>query len=79
VIAKNPKATAAQQYRVITLARLGKKQDAKSELEKFQKGDAPESAKLYLAAIAAAELGDGADKAFEAMEAAMGKQPLTIR
>ncbi len=75
VIAKYPKATAVQQYRVITLARLDKKQDAKSELEKFQKGDAPEHSKLYLAAVVAAELGEGADKAFEAMERAIGKQP----
>ena len=75
VIAKNPKVTAVQRYRVIALARLDKKQDAKSELEKFQKGDAPEHSKLYLAAVVAAELGEGADKAFEAMEAAIGKQP----
>ena len=66
VIGKNPEAVSAKQYRVIALARLGKKQDAKSELEKFQKGDAPEHSKLYLAAVVAAELGEGADKAFEA-------------
>ncbi len=75
VISKNPGAVFAKQYRIIALARLGKKQDAKSELEKFQKGDAPEHSKLYLAAIVAAELGEGADKAFEALEAAIGKQP----
>ena len=75
VIGKNPKAVPARQYRVIALARLGKKQDAKSELEKFQKGDAPESAKLYLATVVEAELGEGADKAFETLEAAIGKQP----
>ena len=75
VIGKNPEAVSAKQYRVIALARLGKKQDALSELEKFQKGDAPESSKLYLAAVVAAELGEGADKAFETLEAAIRKQP----
>ena len=75
VIGKNPEAVSAKQYRVIALARLRKKQDARSELEKFQKGDAPEYSKLYLAAVLAAELGEGADKAFETLEAAIGKQP----
>ena len=64
-----------KQYRVIALARLGKKQDAQSELAKFQKADGPESSKLYLAAVVAAELGEGADKAFESLEAAVQKQP----
>ena len=75
VIGKNPDAVSAKKYKAITLARLGKKQDAKSELEKFQKGDAPEHSKLYLAAVVAAELGEGADKAIEALEAAIRKQP----
>ena len=79
VIGKNPEAVSAKQYRVIALARLGKKQDAQSELEKFQKGDAPEHSKLYLAAVVAAELGEGADKAFEALEAAIQKQPNRCR
>ena len=42
VIGKNPEAVSAKQYRVIALARLGKKQDALTELAKFQKEDAPE-------------------------------------
>ena len=71
VIGKNPESVPANQYRVVALARLGKKQDAKSELEKFQKGNAPEHSKLYLAAVLAAELGEGEDKAFEALEAAI--------
>ena len=75
VIGKNPESISAKQYRVIALARLGKKQDALTELAKFQKGDAPESSKLYLAAVVAAELGEGADKAFETLEAAIKKQP----
>ncbi len=75
VIEKNPEAISAKQYRIIALARLGKKQDAQSELAKFQKEEAPESSKLYLAAVVAAELGEGADKALESLEAAIKKQP----
>ena len=75
VIGKNPEAVLANQYRIIALARLGTKQDAKSELEKFQEGDAPEHSKLYLVAVVAAELGEAADKALETLEAAIKKQP----
>jgi formylglycine-generating enzyme required for sulfatase activity/tetratricopeptide (TPR) repeat protein len=75
VIGKNPEAVSAKQYRVIALARLGKKQDAQSELGKLQKEEINESSKLYLAAVVAAELGEGTDKAFESLEAAIKKQP----
>ena len=75
VIGKNPEADSAKQYKVIALARLGKKQDARTELAKFQKEVTAESSKLYLAAAVAAELGEGADKAFETLEAAIQKQP----
>src|SRR5262249_32378454 len=75
VIGKNPESIPAKRYRVIALARLGQKQDALTELAKFQKEDAPESSKLYLASVVAAELGEGVDKALEALEAALKKQP----
>ncbi len=75
VIGKNPDSAPAKQYRVITLARLSKKQDALTELSKFQKEDTAESAKHYLAAVVAAELGEGTDKAFETLEAAIKKKP----
>ena len=75
VIGKNPDSVPAKVYKVITLARLSKPQDAKSELDKFQKGDAPENAKLCLAAVLAAELGEGTDKALETLETASKKQP----
>jgi serine/threonine protein kinase/formylglycine-generating enzyme required for sulfatase activity/tetratricopeptide (TPR) repeat protein len=75
VIGKRPEAVSAKQYRVVALARLGKKPDSLTELAKFQKGDAPDHSKLYLAAVVAAELGEGADKALETLEAAIGKQP----
>ena len=75
VIGKDPQAISAKQYKVIALARLGKRQDARSELARFQKGDAPARAKLYLATVVAAELGEGVDKAIEALEAAIQKQP----
>ena len=75
VIGKNPEAISAKQYKVIALARLGKKQDAKSELENFQKGDAPEHSKLYLAAVVAADLIEETDTALETLGAAIKKQP----
>jgi formylglycine-generating enzyme required for sulfatase activity len=75
VIGKNPEALSAKQYRVIALARLGKKQDARSELAKLQNEVATEWTKLYLAAAVAAEVGEGADKALETLEAAVQKQP----
>ncbi|MGO9923644.1 MAG: protein kinase domain-containing protein [Isosphaeraceae bacterium] len=75
VIGKNPEAISAKQTLVIALARLGKKQDAYSELEKFQKGDAPEHPKLCLAAVLAAELGEGTEKAFGTLEKAIRKRP----
>ena len=75
VIGRNPEAVSAKRYQVVALARLGKKQEATCQLEKFQKGDAPESAKHYLAAVVAAELGEGADKVFETLESAIQKQP----
>ena len=56
--------------------RLGHKDQARADLEKFQKGNASgESQTLYLAVIVAAELGDGTDKALESLEAALKKQP----
>jgi formylglycine-generating enzyme required for sulfatase activity len=75
VIEKSPNAVSAKQYRVVALACLGKKKDALNELAKFQKEDASEHSKLYLAAVVAAELGEGADNAFETLEAAIRKQP----
>ncbi len=75
VIEKKPESVNSRLNRAIALARLGKKQDARSELEKFQNGNAPANLKLYLAAVSAAELGEGVDKAIETVEAAIGIQP----
>ena len=75
VIAKKPESVPAKAYKVIVLGRLGKKSDALAELEKFQKEDGPESSAICLAAVLAAELGEGAKKAFETLEAAIQKQP----
>jgi formylglycine-generating enzyme required for sulfatase activity len=75
VIGKAPDNISARQYQIIAHARLGKKQDALSDLAKFHKDEAPERTKLYLSAVVTAELGEGADKAFEALEAAIKKQP----
>ncbi len=75
ILGKNSESVPAKQYRGIAHARLGKKQDAQSDLAKFQKEEAPEHSKLYLAAVLAAELGEGADKAFEALETAIKRKP----
>jgi serine/threonine protein kinase/formylglycine-generating enzyme required for sulfatase activity/tetratricopeptide (TPR) repeat protein len=75
VIGKNPEAIVARQYKAIALARLGKKQDALNELGKFQKEDAPESSKLFLTAVVAAEFGEGLERALAALEAAIKERP----
>jgi formylglycine-generating enzyme required for sulfatase activity len=75
VVGKNPESIPAKQYRVIALARLGKKQDALTELANLQKETVPESSKLFVATVLAAELGEGVDKALDAMDAALKKQP----
>jgi serine/threonine protein kinase/formylglycine-generating enzyme required for sulfatase activity/tetratricopeptide (TPR) repeat protein len=75
VIGKNPENFSAKQYRVIALARLRKKQDALIELAKIQKEESPESSKVYVAAVVAAEMGEGADKAVEALESAIKEHP----
>jgi formylglycine-generating enzyme required for sulfatase activity/tetratricopeptide (TPR) repeat protein len=75
VIGKDPESIPARQYRVISLARLGKMQDAQSELARFRKEETPERSKLYLAAVVAAELAEGLDKPLESLEGAIEKQP----
>jgi tetratricopeptide (TPR) repeat protein len=74
VIEKAPQVV-AYQYRAIAHARLGHKDKAMADLEKFQKGDATESNKLYLAVVVAAELDEGLDKTIESLEAALKKKP----
>jgi hypothetical protein len=54
LIKKDPDAVEALRYRAMTLARLGKMPEALAELEKFQKRDEPDRAKLILAVIVAA-------------------------
>ena len=75
VIEKAPKFVTASQFRSIAHARLGHKDQARADLERFQKGNATERQKLYLAVIVAAELGEGTDKALETLEEALKKQP----
>ena len=75
LIEKAPQVAVAYKYRAIAHARLGHKQQAKADLEQFQKGKSTESTRLYLAGIVAAGLGEGADRAFEALDSALKKQP----
>jgi formylglycine-generating enzyme required for sulfatase activity/tetratricopeptide (TPR) repeat protein len=73
LLGKNKDDVDALQYRAIALARLGRKPEAQSELENFQNGVAAERSKLFLAAVVAAELGEGTEKAIAALDAAVGK------
>jgi len=75
VVEKAPQAIVAYKYRAVTHARLGHKQQAKADLEQFQKGKSTESTRLYLAVVVAAELGEGTDQEFEKLDAALQKQP----
>ncbi len=75
VIEKAPQFDSARQYRAIIGARLGRKKEALDDLTQFQKGTATESARLYLAAVVAAELGEGRDEAFARLDAAIKRQP----
>jgi serine/threonine protein kinase/tetratricopeptide (TPR) repeat protein len=74
VLSKSKDDHNALELRAIAQARLGKKEPARADLERYGK-DAPERSKLYLAAVVAAELGDGADAAIEALETALRKGP----
>jgi formylglycine-generating enzyme required for sulfatase activity len=75
VIGKAPQFVKALQYRAMVQARLGRKKEALDDLAKFQKGSAAESSRLYLAAVVAAELGEGRDEAFESLELLLKQQP----
>ncbi len=74
VLAKSKDDLNALELRAIAQARLGKKDPARADLARYQK-DAPERSRLALAAIVAAELGDGTDAAIAALEAALRKEP----
>jgi formylglycine-generating enzyme required for sulfatase activity len=75
VIKKSPQEMQAYQFHAIAHARLGHKDQARADREKYEKGDATNSLKLYLAVIVAAELDEGLDKALESLEAALKEQP----
>jgi len=79
LIEKAPLVAVAYQYRAIAHARLGHKDQARADLERHQKGNSPESQKLSLAVIVAAELGEVTDRAFEKLDAALQKQPQDAR
>ena len=63
------------QFRAIAHARLGHKDEARADLERYQKSSSTKSSKLYLSAVVAAEVGEGTNQAFEALEAALKNQP----
>ncbi len=74
ILAKSKDDLGALELRAIAQARLGKKDPARADLARYPK-DAPERDRLYLAAVVAAELGDGTDAALEALDAALRKGP----
>jgi eukaryotic-like serine/threonine-protein kinase len=74
VLAKSKDDSSSLELRAIAQARLGKKEPALADLARYQK-DVPERSRLYLAAVVAAELGDGTDAATQALEAALRKEP----
>ncbi len=61
----------AYQIRAIAHARLRHNQEAKRDLERFQKSESAESQKLCLAIIVAVELGEETDPPIEAVESAL--------
>ena len=75
VIKKSLTQTKAYQFRAIAHARLGHKDQARADLEKFEISYGNESRKLYLAVVVAVELGEGTDQAFERLEADLKNQP----
>jgi serine/threonine protein kinase/formylglycine-generating enzyme required for sulfatase activity len=72
---RHPQDSVAEFFGTVALARLGKKQDALTELANFQKGAAPERSKLYLAAVVTAEVGEHVNPAMEKMTAAIARNP----
>ena len=75
VIKQAPQLANAFQLRSIAHARLGDKEEARADLAQFQKSNSDPGSKLYLSVIVAAELGEGANKAFENLEAALKSRP----
>src|SRR5262249_61037278 len=64
----------AYRFRAIAHARLGRKDQARADLERFEIGSGSEGQELSLAVIVAAELGEGTDQALQALEAGLKKQ-----
>ena len=78
VIKQAPQVANAFQLRSIAHARLGDKEEARADLAQFQKSNSDPSTKLYLSVVVAAELGEGADQAFEDLEAALKSRPKDV-
>src|SRR5262249_5173728 len=75
LIKKDPDAVDALRYRAMALARLGKRPEALAELAKFRNRNEPDRAKLTLAAVVAAELGEGTNPALQALDSALQGDP----
>jgi serine/threonine protein kinase/formylglycine-generating enzyme required for sulfatase activity len=76
VLGKAPDEWYPRVLRAIVHARLGQKNEARDDLAQVQKGrSAAQTARLYLAVVVAANLGEGQDEAFARLESALNQQP----
>jgi tetratricopeptide (TPR) repeat protein len=76
VIGEAPQLTGTYGYRARIHARLGRKDEARADLETFRKVlNSSGSGGLDLEIIVAAELGEGTDQALDKLEAALRTQP----
>ena len=75
IIQKAPQTAMALQYRSLAHAKLHHKKEALEDAAAYRKADVPESSKLYLAVVVAAELADGLEEGREKLEAALKASP----
>ena len=75
VLKKAPQTAMAFQYRALAHARLHHKKEALEDAVAYRNADVPESSKLYLAVVVAAELADGLEEACGKLESALKANP----
>jgi formylglycine-generating enzyme required for sulfatase activity len=75
LLAKGTDDIGALGYHAIALARLGKQDQARADLDGLEKANAPRDTRLFLSLVVAAELGEEAGKAIADFDAALKKDP----
>jgi len=73
LLAKDKDDTDALAHRAIALARLGKNDDARADLDRLEQANAPDHVRLFAALVVAAERGEGFEKVAEETELALKK------